>query len=183
MLIFIIILYVGLAGYGGIENKMEIKVVRSVRRKRTVSACVVNDTLLVRAPMAISGERLEKIVNSLKSRFERQKTKEELNRKEDLAQVAARLNEKYFNNQLKINSVEYVSNQTSRLGCCNYRSANIRISHRIGAMPTWVRDYVLIHEMSHLIEPNHSKAFWNIVSRYRLAERARGFIMGCRNEI
>ncbi|OIO35263.1 MAG: hypothetical protein AUJ74_07420 [Candidatus Omnitrophica bacterium CG1_02_44_16] len=156
---------------------MEIKVVRSVRRKRTVSARVVNDTLLVRAPMAISGEHLEKIIDSLKSRFERKKIKEELDRREDLSQIAARLNEEYFGNQLKINSVEYVSNQTSRLGCCNYRSANIRISHRVGTMPAWVRDYVLIHEMSHLIEPNHSKAFWNIVSRYRLAERARGFIM------
>jgi len=156
---------------------MEIKVVRSVRRKRTVSARIVNDTLLVRAPMAISGEHLEKIIDSLKSRFERKKIKEELDRREDLSQIAARLNEEYFGNQLKINSVEYVSNQTSRLGCCNYRSANIRISHRVGTMPAWVRDYVLIHEMSHLIEPNHSKAFWNIVSRYRLAERARGFIM------
>jgi len=127
--------------------------------------------------MAISGEHLEKIIDSLKSRFERKKIKEELDRREDLSQIAARLNEEYFGNQLKINSVEYVSNQTSRLGCCNYRSANIRISHRVGTMPAWVRDYVLIHEMSHLIEPNHSKAFWNIVSRYRLAERARGFIM------
>ncbi|MFH1076430.1 MAG: M48 family metallopeptidase [Pseudomonadota bacterium] len=147
---------------------MEVKIVRSGRRKRTVSARVVNDTLLVRAPLAISGERLEKIIANFKSRFER---------KEDLAQIAAWLNKKYFNNQLKINSVEYVANQKSRLGCCNYHKANIRISHRIGAMPAWVRDYVLIHEMSHLIEPNHSKAFWNIVSRYRLAERARGFIM------
>ena len=156
---------------------MEIKVVRSGRRKRTVSARVINDTLLVRAPLAISAQHLEKIVDSFKSRFERKKIKEELDRREGLAQIAARLNEKYFGNQLKINSVEYVANQKSRLGCCNYRKANIRISHRIGAMPAWVRDYVLIHEMSHLIEPNHSKAFWDIVSRYRLAERARGFIM------
>ena len=162
---------------------MEIKIVRSGRRKRTVSARVVNDMLLVRAPIALSAERLEKIVASLKSRFERKKIKEELDRREDLAQIAARLNEKYFDNKLKINSVEYVANQKSRFGCCNYRSANIRISHRIGAMPAWVRDYVLIHEMSHLIEPNHSKAFWNIVSRYRLAERARGFIMAAGLEL
>ena len=44
-------------------------------------------------------------------------------------------------------------------------------------MPEWVRRYVLIHEMAHLIEPNHSRAFWDIVSRYKLTERARGYLM------
>ena len=156
---------------------MEVKIVRSRRRKRTVSARVVKDTLLVRAPLALSGERLEKIITDFKSRFERKKIKEALDRREDLAEIAARLNEKYFGNQLKINSIGYVTGQNGRFGCCNTRAANIRISHRIGAMPAWVRDYVLIHEMAHLIEPNHSKAFWDIVSRYRLTERARGFIM------
>jgi predicted metal-dependent hydrolase len=50
-------------------------------------------------------------------------------------------------------------------------------------MPDWVRDYVLIHEMAHLIEPNHSKSFWDIVSRYELAERARGYLMAAGFEI
>jgi hypothetical protein len=44
-------------------------------------------------------------------------------------------------------------------------------------MPEWVRKYVVIHEMAHLVEPNHSRAFWDIVSRYKLAERARGYLM------
>ncbi|MBU4312320.1 MAG: M48 family metallopeptidase [Candidatus Omnitrophica bacterium] len=44
-------------------------------------------------------------------------------------------------------------------------------------MPIWVRNYVIIHEMAHLIEPNHSKSFWNIVSRFKLTERARGYLM------
>ena len=35
-----------------------------------------------------------------------------------------------------------------------------------------------MHEMAHLIEPNHGKEFWRIVSRYPLAERARGYLIG-----
>jgi len=156
---------------------MEIKIIRSRRRKRTVGARMVKDTLLVSAPLLISPEHLERIVSGFKVKFEKRKIKEELDRKQSLFDIAARINEKYFQNKLKINSIEYVTGQESKYGCCNCRDARIRISHRIGLMPDWVRDYVIVHEMAHLIEPNHSGAFWEIVSRYKLAERARGYLM------
>lgn len=54
---------------------------------------------------------------------------------------------------------------------------SIRISHCLIQMPEWVRDYVILHEMAHLIEPNHSKSFWNIVSHYSLSERAKGYLI------
>ncbi len=156
---------------------MEVKITRSHRRKRTVSARLVKDLLMVSAPYLLSQERLDNIVTDFKLKFERKRLKEDLDKKQDLLDIVANLNKKYFGNKLRINSVEYVTNQNSKFGCCNYRSADIRISHKIGLMPGWVRNYVLIHEMAHLIEPNHSKLFWDIVSRYKLAERARGYLM------
>jgi predicted metal-dependent hydrolase len=160
-----------------ISSDMEVKIIRSRRRRRTVGARLVNNTLLISAPELLSEERLEKIVTDFKSKFERKKLKDELDRKYRLPEIAAKLNERYFDNGLKINSIEYVTVQNSKLACCNYRTGHIRISHRIGFMPDWVRDYVIIHEMAHLIEPNHSRAFWDIVCRYKLAERARGYLM------
>ncbi len=155
----------------------EIKVHRSRRRKRTVSARLVKDILLVRAPENIPEIHLQKVISELKSKIERKQIKEELNKQDNLAQRAEEFNLQYFGNKLKINSIEYVSGQTSKFGCCNYRTGRIRISHRIGAMPKWVRDYVIIHELAHLVEPNHSKAFWDIVNCYKLSERARGYLM------
>ena len=156
---------------------MEVKIIRSRRRKRSVSARLVNDLLLVNAPLLISPERLDKIISGFKLKFERRKLKTELDKEKNLWDLAKELNGRYFENKLKIESIEYATNQNSRFGCCNYRAAKIRISHKIGLMPKWVRKYVLIHEMAHLIHPNHSRAFWDIVWRYRLTERARGYLM------
>lgn len=156
---------------------MEIRIIRSHRRRRTVSARMDKDVLLVNAPAILSQHRLEKIVMDFKSRFEKKAIKDELDRQQDLTLIARRLNKDYFDNALKINTIEYVTNQESKFGCCNYRSGNIRVSHKIGLMPSWVRDYVVMHELAHLIEPNHGRAFWDIVSRYKLAERARGYLM------
>ena len=139
---------------------------------------------MVRAPENIPESRLQKAILELKSRIERKQLKEELNKQENLTQRAGEFNLEYFGNRLKINSIEYVTSQNFKFGCCNYRTGNIRISHRISAMPKWVRDYVIIHELAHLVEPNHSQAFWDIVNCYKLSERARGYLiaMGSQEE-
>ena len=156
---------------------MEVKIIRSPRRRITVSARLVKDVLLVSAPIFMPRERLEKMVANFKERFQRKRLKEKLSQKENLISVAQRLNEKYFENKLNVKVIEYSINQNSKFGCCNYRSGHIRISHRLGLMPSWVRDYVIVHELAHLIEPNHGKAFWDIVKRYELSERAKGYLM------
>ena len=74
-----------------------------------------------------------------------------------------------------------VSNMKKRLGSCTTggpTDGDIRISDRVKDWPAWVVEYIVAHELAHRQHPNHSKAFWALVSRYPKSERARGFIMG-----
>lgn len=159
------------------NSSYRIEIVRSHKRQRTVSARLKGDTMLVYAPCNISDEELAKVIDNFKKRFKRRNIKTELNKTEDLRQIAEKLNREYFKGRLKLESIEYSANQNRIFGCCNHRTGRIRISHRLARMPGWIRDYVIIHEMAHILEPNHGNAFWNIVRRYKLAERARGYLM------
>lgn len=159
------------------KEPYEIKIVRSGRRKKTVSARLVDNVMVVQAPRAIPDVELDRIVEKFKKDFKRRQLKKELDKTEDLGAVAERLNEEYFNGSLNIKSIKYVTNQNRRFGSCSYRTREIRISHHLAEMPAWVRDYVIVHEMAHLIEPNHGRSFWDIVSRYELTERARGYLV------
>lgn len=142
---------------------------------------MVKDILIVRAPENIPETRLQEVIAGLKARIERRRLKEELNKNENLASRAEKLNKRFFENKLQVNSIEYVTGQRSKFGCCNFRTGSIRISHRISGMPQWVRDYVIIHELAHLVTPDHSRVFWDIVNRYKLAERAKGYLIAASN--
>jgi hypothetical protein len=71
-----------------------------------------------------------------------------------------------------------VDNQNRRWGSCTPADGTIRLSSRLRAMPEYVVDYVLVHELAHLVEPSHDARFWSLVARYPRAERARGFLEG-----
>jgi hypothetical protein len=67
-----------------------------------------------------------------------------------------------------------VRNQRSRWGSCS-RRGTISLNWRLIQTPAFVRDYILIHEIMHLREMNHSSRFWREVERafpdYKTAER------------
>jgi len=154
-----------------------VEITRSSRRRKSVGARLKGNVMLVSAPCHIPDTSLESIIKSLKEKFSKSLLRKKLNQEKCLVDVAEGINRKYFYGKLKDYFIEYVTGQKSKFGCCNYQSRSIRISHRIAFMPQWVRDYVIMHELAHLIEPNHSKAFWDLVANYKLAERARGYLI------
>jgi hypothetical protein len=91
---------------------------------------------------------------------------------------ARRLAATYFDGAVEPASVRWVDNQNSRWGSCTPEDRTIRLSSRLQVMPPWVVDYVLVHELAHLREPGHGRAFWALVAAYPRAERARGYLEG-----
>jgi len=100
---------------------------------------------------------------------------------ESLLERAARLAERYLPEHpvaAHPASVRWVRNQNGRWGSCTPADRTIRISDRIHDFPDWVIDYVVLHELAHLIVASHNTQFWDLVARYPKAERARGFLEG-----
>lgn len=154
-----------------------IQIIRSPRRKNTSSAEQVDGRIIVRLPTGLTPREEEAIVAKLVASLERQQRRRDLNASQTLAERAAELNRTYFAGRLRVASIEYVSNQQARFGSCTPSRGTIRISDRLAKMPAWVLDYVIIHELAHLLEANHSPRFWSLVNPYPLTERARGYLI------
>jgi hypothetical protein len=132
---------------------------------------MVGDTLEVRVPARLSRREEEQCVADMVARFDRRRDASAI----DLEARAASLARRY--DLPRPNGVRWAENQRRRWGSCTVDTGQIRVSAALVGYPTWVLDYVLVHEMAHLVEPNHTPAFHSIVARYPKAERAEGFLI------
>jgi len=159
-----------------------VEVRRSTRRRRTVSAYREGDTIVVLVPARLSKAEEQRLVSQLVERI----TRREANharagaRRGDAALMAraAELAQQYLAGRPVPSSVRWVRNMNTRWGSCTMVDRTIRLSHRLQPMPSWVIDYVLVHELAHLLEPGHGPRFWQWVNRYPRTERARGYLEG-----
>jgi predicted metal-dependent hydrolase len=156
---------------------MKVEVVRSPRRRKTITAERRGGRVVVRLPAGLTRAEERSWVDRMVTRLTERDRLERLNARRNLERAAERLNREYFEGRLRWESVRYVSNQHDRYGSCTPQDGTIRISHRVAEFPPWVRDYVLLHELAHLRIPSHSPRFWRLVDDYPLGERARGFLI------
>jgi predicted metal-dependent hydrolase len=162
---------------GGSLRDSVVEVRRSRRRRSTVTAYRDADKVVVLVPARMSRAEEQEWVATMLARLERS---ERRRRPDDagLHRRADELSERYLEHRARPVSVRWVDNQTTRWGSCTPSEGSIRLSTRLQGMPPWVIDYVLVHELAHLIETGHTPAFWGWVDRFPRAERARGFLQG-----
>lgn len=97
---------------------------------------------------------------------------------DELAARAERLSEQFLDGRAVPDTVRWVTNQNARWGSCTPAEGRIRLSHRLQGMPEYVVDYVLLHELAHLLVPGHGPDFWLLLEAYPRTERARGYLEG-----
>lgn len=156
---------------------LSVEIVRSARRRRTISARLDGDRLILQVPAGLSAAEEQAWATKLGGKIVAARRRRELNTDNALAARAQELNTRFFEGKLQFADVRYVTNQQQRFGSCTPSQGTIRIADRVAKLPPWVRDAVLVHELAHLAEGNHSDRFWKLANRYPLMERARGYLM------
>lgn len=153
----------------------DIRIVASPNRRRTVSARVVDGVLELRVPAGMPPAEREVWAERMRARLERRLRRA---RPTDarLEERARALNRRYFAGRLRWTSIAFAE-QNSRWGSCTFGAGVIRVSTRAADLPDWVLDYLLVHELAHLEVPHHGPDFWDLVNRYPLTERARGYLI------
>ena len=176
--------FVGHAVYGGgmtssaaSTGPADVEVRRSSRRRRTVSAYREGERTIVLLPARLSAAEEQQWVATMLERLEAQERRSKPS-DDELWVRAQRLSSRYLDGKALPRSVRWVSNQRSRWGSCTIQDGSIRLSDRLQGMPEWVVDYVLLHELAHLLEPSHGRKFWKLLEAYPEVERARGFLDG-----
>lgn len=160
-----------------------VEVRRSRRRRRTVTAYREGQTVVVLVPASMSQADERRHVDALVARLLAREARSEAPTGDEALVVRAReLGQRYLAPQLGRAPVParvtWVGNQHRRWGSCTPVDQTIRLSDRLRPMPAWVRDYVLLHELVHLVEANHTPRFHALTAAYPDADRARGYLEG-----
>ena len=148
-----------------------VRVIRSSKRKKTVSARMLDGVLVVRVPAWTTKDEEQALVNKVLVRFEEKRRCGLLPLEPRARELAARFG------LPEPRSIQWSSRQNFRWGSCSADSGEIRISSRLAGAPSWVLDHVIIHELAHLVVPDHSSEFQALVNRNPNAERAEGYLL------
>jgi hypothetical protein len=154
-----------------------VEVRRSAKRRRTVSAYRDGERIVVLIPARFSRAQEDEWVGRMVARVQgngRRRAKGDA----ELARRARELSDRYLDGKARPASVRWVAPMRTRWASCTPADRTIRLSRKLQELPGWVCDYVLLHELAHLIDAGHGAGFWRLLERYPRTERARGYLDG-----
>jgi hypothetical protein len=154
-----------------------LEIHRSTRRRRTASSSARGTVVVVRLPAGMEAGEEELMIERLVAKTTGRAQAERMGGDVALTARAHDLADRYVDG-VRPSEVRWSGRMEQLLGSCSLGSQRIRISRRLATMPEFVLEYVLVHELVHLMVPDHSPAFHELAARYPHGERARGFLSG-----
>lgn len=159
------------------EKKISYKLKRSKRARRMRVAVYCDGSVVVTLPQSAPESIIDKFLRSKadwvlgkieffkqfkKSFLPKLGKKDYLKYKNQALEIAtARVN--FFNKIYKFNFNKIsIRNQKTRWGSCSSKG-NLNFNYKILFLSEKAKDYIIVHEMCHLEQFNHSKKFWNLV--------------------
>ncbi len=160
------------------KKKIEytLKVSKRARRMRLAIYC--DGGFVVTAPRNISNNIIEQFIikksqwildkleyfKSISSKINVKGTKNDYANHKNQSLALAEKRIEYFNKiyGFKFNKIN-IKNQKTRWGSCS-RKGNLNFNYKIALLPERLADYIIVHELCHLKEFNHSQKFWNLVA-------------------
>ncbi len=153
------------------EPPFRVEVVRSKRRTRSYAGRLTNGVLRVTVPAWMGAADEQRAIAEMTARFRRKMSTERI----DLRRRMQHLHRTYGLPAAR--EIRWSDDMRSRWASCTPGTSTIRVSTRLAAFPDWVVDYVLVHEMAHLVHPGHGSDFWLAVGVYPKTERAIGYLI------
>jgi predicted metal-dependent hydrolase len=154
----------------------EVEVRTSSRRRKSASAYWQGDRIVVVLPMSMPLRDRPAMVERLVRRVLEHRPNM-ASSDDTLLEHCARLGDLYLGG-IRPKSIKWVTNQEKRWGSCTPSTGEIRVSHRLRAVPDWVLDGILLHEMAHLLEAGHTPRFYSLVAQYPKMNEVDTFLAG-----
>lgn len=157
------------------ERAFLVEVRRSSKRRKTIEAYRKGDTIIVAIPARMSKREEERVVAEMVSKL----GKDDLRlTSTELMARALELNSLYLGNKATPITVEWSSRMERIWGSCTIEERAIRLSNRLDDAPRYALDYILLHELVHLIVAGHGPDFKALLAGYPQLERAEGYLEG-----
>lgn len=154
-----------------------VRVIRSSKRTRNVSARWREGMIEVSVPMRLSKAQVTASVEGMVARLER--TVEARHDSDPELHLRARqLSATWLGGSVEPTEVVWSTRQLRSWGSCTSATGRIRISAKLKRMPQWVQDGVIIHELAHLKYPNHGPEFQAFAAQYPQFAEAKAFLDG-----
>lgn len=162
-------------GMDGRDISLIIEVRRSTRRKKTIEAYRNGEKVIVSIPARMSQREAAEVVDEMVKKILHE---ESALTNEQLFDRAKLLNKKFLDGKAVPVSVEWSSRMSRIWGACTIEDRTIRISDRLRDAPEYALDYLLLHELIHIVIPGHGADFRAFLERYPELARAEGYFEG-----